>query len=351
VTVLLGAALLGGGIFLGVYFGSEPSPPQPAAGQLADAGKGEGSGDKGEASGDGGKKEPDANKSEPKSKEPPDPADEPEPKKGADAEKLKPKPAKDGEPPVKAKAPEEDPKPGPDKGAKEDKGPKKAEPTAPDLILQLVNQQRAAEQVRLLKTNPILQTVAQKYAEYLAELDTLGKGLKRGHFLDGKSPLLRARQAKYDGVVAENLALSLLPEAAAVAKDALTGWMLSAPQRGNILEPKYTETGVGAAVSKTGKWYCCQLFGIPAVQVRKVYSRIFNETGEAIRLRIGDNPKPQEVAAGAHVNARLPLPPQGLSLFVLPADPAGMAVGILARNGEDYIITRDEKGYRISKLP
>ncbi|HEX3315257.1 MAG TPA: CAP domain-containing protein [Gemmataceae bacterium] len=45
--------------------------------------------------------------------------------------------------------------------------------------------------------------------------------------------------------------------------DIFDGWMKSPGHRANILKPEFTEIGIGAVRSETGKQYCTQNFGRP----------------------------------------------------------------------------------------
>ena len=56
---------------------------------------------------------------------------------------------------------------------------------------------------------------------------------------------------------AENLAFGFDPAAV------VGGWMASPGHRANILNPTYTETGVGFALDRSGRRYYAQVFGRP----------------------------------------------------------------------------------------
>ena len=76
----------------------------------------------------------------------------------------------------------------------------------------------------------------------------------------------RSSDEKYDWLgFGENIAFQIdkkNPRKSAAA--AVAGWLTSDGHRRNMLDAQYTETGVGAARSKSGKWYYCQLFATPA---------------------------------------------------------------------------------------
>jgi len=84
---------------------------------------------------------------------------------------------------------------------------------------------------------------------------------KMEHVLDGKGPGKRARAAGYRfDWIAENIAAGEEWPLEGV----VSGWMESKGHRENILNPNYTEAGVGLAKTDKGEWYYTLLFGRPS---------------------------------------------------------------------------------------
>jgi cysteine-rich secretory family protein len=123
-------------------------------------------------------------------------------------------------------------------------------------ILSLTNEFRSQNGVPQLRGSSVLNTVAQRYAALMAEKDEMG------HSVDGKSAGQRITAAGYTWTAcAENVAWNMgqaNPYRAAVEQ-----WKNSPPHRANMLNPQYTEMGAGMAISKSGKYYFCQVFATP----------------------------------------------------------------------------------------
>jgi uncharacterized protein YkwD len=212
-------------------------------------------------------------------------------------------------------------------------------------IIDLTNKHRAADRLAALKSNATLMAVAQKHAENMARQE------KAAHVLDGKSDKDRAREAGYAGVVGENVGRILRPAASDAAEEAIRGWMQSPGHRANILQKAYTEIGCGMARSGSGRWYFCQLFGLPADKGMKVYARLENRAGETIRVEINRGTKPLEIADRSGFGVPVSIPKDGLVVRLLPPDAAGAPISITIRNGDRIIITKDGKGYKAEKAP
>jgi uncharacterized protein YkwD len=212
-------------------------------------------------------------------------------------------------------------------------------------IIDLTNKHRAADRLAALKSNATLMAVAQKHAENMARQD------KAAHVLDGKSDKDRALEAGYAGVVGENVGRILRPAASDAAEEALRGWLKSPGHRANILQKGYSEIGSGMARSKSGRWYLCQLFGLPADTGTKFYARLENRSGETIRVEVNRGTKPLEIADRSGFGVPVSIPKEGLVVRLLPPDPAGVPIPITLRNGDRVIITKDGKGYKADKAP
>ena len=125
-----------------------------------------------------------------------------------------------------------------------------------DSIFALTNRERTRADLTPLRRNALLTRAAQRQAEQMAAAQKLA------HELPGTRYPTMATRLKMVGYTAttagENIAEGYTSGAALVA-----GWMMSPTHRANILSPKYTETGIGTARSKSGRTYHAQLFARP----------------------------------------------------------------------------------------
>jgi uncharacterized protein (TIGR03000 family) len=120
-------------------------------------------------------------------------------------------------------------------------------------ILDRTNAERKKKDLPELKANPKLIAAARKHTENMARQDKLA------HELDGKKPIDRAKDGGYPGTfIGENVACGLMS-----AEELVKGWMNSEGHRKNILDPTYTEIGIGVAKAANGTVYYTQLFGKP----------------------------------------------------------------------------------------
>jgi uncharacterized protein YkwD len=138
--------------------------------------------------------------------------------------------------------------------------PKKDDPPALKLsddeqaFLDMTNAERAKEKLPALTANRTLFAVARAHAANMA------KQGKMEHTLDGKAAKDRVDAAGYDyRRVGENIAKA---EGASPA-DVMKGWMDSKTHRENILQPAFTEIGLGVAVSDKGEAYYTQVLATP----------------------------------------------------------------------------------------
>jgi uncharacterized protein YkwD len=121
-------------------------------------------------------------------------------------------------------------------------------------LLDLVNAERDKEKLPPLAANPVLFRVARAHSANMAK-----KGEMK-HDLDGKNPKDRVDAAGYDyRRIGENIAEG----ENAAPEDLVKGWMNSKAHRENILNPSYTETGLGVATNDKGETYYTQLFAEP----------------------------------------------------------------------------------------
>jgi uncharacterized protein YkwD len=91
---------------------------------------------------------------------------------------------------------------------------------------------------------------------------------RRGYFdhtgADGSSPMQRVTRAGYTWKIAgENLALGRM-----TAREAVDGWLASPGHCANIMDPRFTETGIALAVGRgrDRPTYWVQTFAAPKLR-------------------------------------------------------------------------------------
>ena len=128
-------------------------------------------------------------------------------------------------------------------------------PPQASAIVTITNQERKTAGLSPLRETPLLRHAAQLQATQMAHVGRID------HVLASEPhprPEDRLAAAGYEWQAwAENLAFGFDP-AGVVA-----GWMASPGHRANILNPTYTETGVGFALDRSGRRYYAQVFGRP----------------------------------------------------------------------------------------
>lgn len=130
-------------------------------------------------------------------------------------------------------------------------------------ILTDVNAYREKNDLPKLSLDKKLEAIAQAHARGMAKLDKYGDDDKNGHFFDGKGPKERVEDAKYDfRLLGENVGWNVGEKDPADAIFRM--WLKSEPHEKNIAHKGFTHLGLGAAKSKSGKWYFVQLFAKPA---------------------------------------------------------------------------------------
>lgn len=128
----------------------------------------------------------------------------------------------------------------------------------PSIVVSLSNQSRLSADLPSLKINTKLQKAAQLQAQNMADGSYLSATIpvdqKSWHWLD---------EVGYNYVSAgENIAVDLNN-----SSDSEVGWLNSSEQRKNILDKKYTETGIGIARGNyqgRDAAFIVQYFGKPA---------------------------------------------------------------------------------------
>ena len=130
-------------------------------------------------------------------------------------------------------------------------------PSSPQAVAMaaIINEQRRQTALPPLEEAPRLARAAQLHATQMAEVGRLD------HVLPGQShprPEDRLAAAGYEWEAwAENVASGRDPS------DVVARWMASGGHRTNILNPNFTETGVGFASDQSGRGYYVQMFGRP----------------------------------------------------------------------------------------
>jgi uncharacterized protein YkwD len=111
-------------------------------------------------------------------------------------------------------------------------------------IFSLINAERARRGLHRLRRGSCASTYAERWSVQLARTQKLRHQSLR--------PMLKSCAARR---VAENIGYGNVTADALMKK-----WMASAQHRSNILNPKLSYLGVGAARSKSGHWYAVQDF-------------------------------------------------------------------------------------------
>lgn len=126
-------------------------------------------------------------------------------------------------------------------------------------LVELANEDRAAEDLGALSVNPLLTLAAQAKADDMAA---------RGYFShvtpDGREPWDFIREQGYEyGAAGENLAVNFSD-----SENVEEAWMNSPTHRANILSTKFTEIGIATARGEyKGKMttFVVQMFGTPRI--------------------------------------------------------------------------------------
>jgi uncharacterized protein YkwD len=122
-------------------------------------------------------------------------------------------------------------------------------------LLELTNLERKKKELPPLKASPLLFKLARAHSANMAKQQLLD------HTLDEKSPFDRMKDAGYQFQKGgENIAEG--DESIGIAV-IIRNWMESKKHRANILDPEYTEIGLGVGRAKGGKIYYTQVFGKP----------------------------------------------------------------------------------------
>jgi uncharacterized protein YkwD len=138
---------------------------------------------------------------------------------------------------------------------------------AVEQMLQATNRLRDEAGLPPLKADERLARAALDFARYMAQSD------RYGHQADGREPSQRVEAAGYDWcMVAENIGWQYDSrgfDTATLARRLVDGWEKSPPHRGNMLDKRPREIGIGTAQSpRTGRHYAVQLFARPCAAQR-----------------------------------------------------------------------------------
>jgi uncharacterized protein YkwD len=121
------------------------------------------------------------------------------------------------------------------------------------VILHEVNKIRMQQGLGRLKTNVRLQEEARKQSRAMAGRNVLSHDVGAG--FDLRDRLKKAAFSDYYG--GENIARTNCPDS---SQTALAGWLQSPGHLHNILNSKYSETGIGVLVQPDGWVYLTQIF-------------------------------------------------------------------------------------------
>src|SRR5262249_19758994 len=156
-------------------------------------------------------------------------------------------------------------------------------------ILDEVNAYRVKKGSPKLVVDDKLVAIAQAHAQGMAKADKLGDAGKNGHGWDGKNTTERLEAAGYKSALAtENVGSQTRPKDPAGAL--VKAWLSAPGPEKNLVNKDFTLVGIGAAKSKSGKWYYVQLLAKPAVAkpvVRTITATIENKTNQTISFRVG----------------------------------------------------------------
>jgi uncharacterized protein YkwD len=118
-------------------------------------------------------------------------------------------------------------------------------------IIRLTNQERQNAGLKPLVEDARMTRVAQDYAALMASQEQVG------HNVGGTSTVQRFKDA---GIPSDRWIGENVNNYSQTAEDSVQYWMNSEGHRGNILNPNFTQIGVGVAYSSTGVPYYIQMF-------------------------------------------------------------------------------------------
>jgi len=126
-------------------------------------------------------------------------------------------------------------------------------------VLELTNLERSRAGVAPLRENERLAHAAQLQSEQMGAASRMDHVLRDARY---PNPADRLAAADYEWqAYGENVAMGQRS-----AEEVVTAWMKSPSHRANILDPRYTELGIGYAVDAGGRPYYAQVFGRPSTR-------------------------------------------------------------------------------------
>jgi uncharacterized protein YkwD len=169
-------------------------------------------------------------------------------------------------------------------------------------VLEEANAYRVKKGVGKLALEDKLNATAQAHARAMARADKYGDDDKNGHVMDGKDPSDRVKASGYKFLrMGENVGWNVRQKDPAEVM--MKTWVNSESHEKNLANKEFTQTGIGAAKGKSGKWYFVQVFARPAGAQTSVTVTLENQTKETIAFRVGRNEyemKPGETAKVSH---------------------------------------------------
>jgi len=212
-------------------------------------------------------------------------------------------------------------------------------------ILDLVNAYRVKNEAGKVELEDKLSATAQAHARAMAKADKYGDDDKNGHIWDGKNPADRAKDAGYKfSALGENVGWNSNQKDPADV--IVKAWIKSTHHEKNMVNKDFTQTGIGAAKGKSGKWYFVQLFGKPAGKVTRLTATITNQTKQTIAFRIGG--KKYQLKAGEMAEVHHTVAGDKIQIAVTWPDSDKEEVADLADKAS-YALTYKDKKYSFAK--
>jgi uncharacterized protein YkwD len=151
-------------------------------------------------------------------------------------------------------------------------------------VVERTNAFRKSQGLEPQAVNPALAQAARDFAGFMAKTG------KYGHAADGRKPAERAAAHGYEYcIVLENIAYlyrSTGYDTATLGRELVEGWRKSPEHRRNMLDPAATQTGIGVAHSKDGRYYGVQMLGRPKSSA--IRFSVENRSTKKIAYRAGE---------------------------------------------------------------
>lgn len=140
-------------------------------------------------------------------------------------------------------------------------------------VLVQTNAFRREHGLNQLRPESRLMEIARRHAANMARKDRFGDTDKNGHVMDGLDPGDRVQVGGYSfSQVAENVGWQLRKSDPVASM--VEGWKNSPGHRKNLLIPEMSDTGVGVAKGRSGRWYLVQVLGKHYEPTKRVSSRM-----------------------------------------------------------------------------